>query len=312
MPSNVDCSRLPWARATTSYTSREITPISSRIARVGSSPSRRLGSAGRHTNDAPRSGTISRSRNTCTRRDRSSDNSTIRAAAENTIPACRSSVAATTTDAPSSPSIRSKRPSAATNVDLPCPLGIIQPARRGRGYGSRTEATNSTCQPRSRIGFRAPAPFGTITNRSQNRANRAAPTERGRNGSTDGSTAAFGPAFTLRRRHRGPRCVTDLAPGPGGPQPARAGSLPGSGPGQRRGCRGRSAPRRHGGTGRASGDGRTGGRRWCRSRCRTAALAGLVPRACPSSTCSRGRGRRTWRRGWSARRPVRSRCSASP
>jgi len=85
MPSSVEDSRFPCDNATTSYTSREMTPISSRIASVGFSPSSRFASAGRHANVAPRSGTSSRSLNTCTRLARSSFNSTIRDAVRNTI-----------------------------------------------------------------------------------------------------------------------------------------------------------------------------------------------------------------------------------
>jgi hypothetical protein len=56
-----EASRLPEAGGTTSYTSREITPNSSRIASVGFNPSNRFGTAGSTWNEAPRAGTTSRS-----------------------------------------------------------------------------------------------------------------------------------------------------------------------------------------------------------------------------------------------------------
>jgi hypothetical protein len=57
----------------------------------------------------------------------------MRTAIRNVSPACRSSVATTTTCAPSAPASSSYKASTAVSDVLPWPLGSIHPAMRGWG-----------------------------------------------------------------------------------------------------------------------------------------------------------------------------------
>ena len=161
MASTTDDGCLPVARETTSYTSCSTRPASSTMARVKSNPSRRLGTAGRTWNDHPRAGTVRASAYTWTRRSRSGWSSTILAACRWQRAAWRSSVATTTTPAPSSPASSSYRARTAVMEVLPRPRGSIHPANRGRGLASQVEAIRDRCQGRRRRGLRTPWPRGT-------------------------------------------------------------------------------------------------------------------------------------------------------
>ena len=149
MASTTDAACLPVARATTSYTSWSTRPASSTMARVKSRPSSRFGTAGRTWKLDPLAGTVRASAYCWTRASSSGWSSTIREATRWTMPACRSSVATTTTWAPSAPATSSYRASTAVRDDLPCPLGSIQPASRGAGRASQVAAISSRCQGRS-------------------------------------------------------------------------------------------------------------------------------------------------------------------
>jgi hypothetical protein len=71
--------------------------------------------------------------------------------------------------------VMSSRPSAAFSDDLPLPRDSIQPASHGGGVASRTLATKSIRQRRSRSGFSAPLPFGTMSTAGRTRRTVARP-----------------------------------------------------------------------------------------------------------------------------------------
>jgi hypothetical protein len=111
-------------------------------------------------------------------------------------PACRSSVATTTTWAPSGPASSSYRARTAVREVLPWPRGSIQPARRGRGRRSQVAAIKDRCQGPKAQRLADTMAAGTRMYSLAKRVTASSRPLEPRRGSGEPSAAVLGPAFT--------------------------------------------------------------------------------------------------------------------